>query len=55
MDEVRLLRLFGRFLRELLEDENLSKQDLLRLAKALEDMDKTYYGDPQPFRKIKRR
>ena len=50
MDEVRLLRLFGRFLRELLEDENLSKQDLLRLAKALEDMDRSYYGDPQKFR-----
>ena len=55
MDEVKLLNLFARFLRELLEDENLSKQDLLRLAKALEDMDKTYYGDPLPFRKIKRR
>jgi len=55
MDEVRLLRLFGRFLRELLEDENLSKEELLRLAKALEDMDKTYIGDAMPFKLIKKR
>ena len=55
ISESDLLRLIGKFLRELLSNENLSRDDLLKIAEALEHGEKVYYGDPQPFRKISRR
>ena len=54
ISELDLIRLIGKFLRELLSNKDLSRDDLLKIAEALESGEKVYYGDPQPCR-IKRR
>ena len=55
ISERDLTRLLGKLLKELLSNEDLSRDDLLKIAEALENGEKVYYGDPQPFRKISRR
>jgi len=54
ISERDLTRLLGKLLKELLSNEDLSRDDLLKIAEALENGEKVYYGDPMPFR-IKKR
>ena len=55
LSEADLLRLIGKFLKELLKNEDLTKEDLIKIAESLENVeDRRYFGDPQRF-KIKRR
>ena len=56
LSEADLLRLIGKFLKELLKNEDLTKGDLIKIAESLENVeDRRYFGDPQPLRKIKKR
>ena len=54
ISEEDLMKLVGRILRELLEDKQLSRDELIALARELEKGEATYIGDPMPFR-IKKR
>jgi len=54
ISEEQLMKLVGEILLELL-NKGLSRNELLVVAKAMAKGDKRYFGDPQPFRKIKRR
>ena len=55
VNEADLLRLIGKFLKELLKNEDLTKEDLIKIAECLENADKTYYGDAYKFKVIKKR
>ena len=51
LSEADLLRLIGKFLKELLRNEDLTREDLIRIAESLENVeDRRYFGDPQKFR-----
>lgn len=56
LNEADLLRLIGKFLKELLKNEDLTKEDLIKIAESLENVeDRRFFGDPMPLRIKKRR
>jgi len=54
VNEKELLRLVGKILKELLKDESLGREDLIKVAEALEKAD-AYFGDPYKIRVIKKK
>ena len=55
IDEGKLMTLFGELLEQLLKDETLSREDLLRIAQVLKLADKKYISDPMRFKLRKKR
>jgi len=56
ISEADLLRLIGKFLKELLKNEDLTKEDLIRIAESLESVEgRRYFGDPIRFKLRKRK
>lgn len=54
VNEEELLRLVGKILKELLKDESLSREDLIKVAETLEKTG-NYFGDPYKIRVIKKK